>query len=145
MNYESAYDDLINMLCGKELGSGISRTVFVCRLDPTWVVKIDSKNGRDQNNKEWMIWDEVNSKPKLRKWFAPCEYISNSGRILIQKRTEPVRLSDVPKKLPSFLMDQKLENYGMLDGQFVCHDYGSTVLTHGWSSRMRKHDFTPDF
>lgn len=140
------YDDLINLICGEELGDGISRNVFVFYLNPKWVVKIAVDcDSYFQNITEWMIWNELSEWKKMKKWFAPCKFISNSGRILIQQRTEPVRLSDIPEKIPYFFTDQKLDNYGMINGQFVCHDYGTIPMTKSWNNRMKKHNFTPNF
>lgn len=142
---EAKYDNLLVMLCGKRLGYGISRNVFVYTPDPTKVIKIEYEEGKYQNVIEHMIWDEIQHHKILHKWFAPVHHISESGRILIQSRTEPVRVEDIPKKVPHFLTDHKLENFGMLNGQLVCHDYGTTILTTGWTTRLKKHDFNKEF
>jgi len=138
-------DDLIDLLCGEELGSGISRTVFVCKLNPKWVVKIESDTDRHQNLREWMIWEEIQYWKKMSDWFAPCIFISDSGKYLIQQRTDPIRQSDVPDKIPVFFTDQKLDNFGFIKGQFVCHDYGIIPITINWNTRMKKNNFSPNF
>lgn len=146
MIYEAKYDELIDLLCGEQIGEGMSRAVFECRLNPKWVVKIEGdKNNNFQNVMEYKVWQDTESYKEGAKWLAPCIRISSLGSILIQERTEPVRYSDVPEKIPHFLTDQKLSNYGMLNGKFVCHDYGSFILTNGISKKMKKSEFSKDF
>ena len=72
------YEDLIMLLCHQKLGNGISRNVFVYRLDPTLVIKHEYGAGF-QNALEWEIWSAVRDDKKLSKWFAPCVSISGMG------------------------------------------------------------------
>ena len=142
MSIEDKYENALGVLCGEKLGFGMDRDVYVCRLDEDYVVKVERDNSSyDQNIIEYRIWTDLQGKPDLQKYFAPCKYLSGNGKILIQKRTEPIRMSDIPDKLPMFLNDMKLENYGILDGKFVCHDYGYIDLTVGWTKRLKKTDF----
>lgn len=57
------------------------------------------------------------------------------------EKTELIRNADLPKKVPYFFTDQKLENYGFINGHLVCHDYGTILMTKGWSLRLAKHSF----
>lgn len=41
--------------------------------------------------------------------------------------------------MPSFFSDLKYQNFGVLDGHLVAHDYGySNILSQGLTKRMRK-------
>jgi hypothetical protein len=125
-------------MCGRHLGAGIGRRVFEYALNPdTHVVKFEDCNGsRFQNVLEWETWQRVKG-TRHERWFAPCVWISQSGGILIMRRTtRPVQF---PAKMPAYLCDFKRDNYGLLDGKFVCHDYGTNLLIeNGLTSRMRK-------
>jgi hypothetical protein len=120
------------VLLGERLGIGSARKVYQCRIDPGLVVKIE-KGGRSfQNVNEWEAWSFLGK--KHCHWLAPCLHISSCGAILIQKRAEPIRKGDLPKRIPSFLRDIKLENFGMIDGRLVCIDYGTLPHAIGDSS-----------
>lgn len=132
------FEDGFDLLCGKQIGSGISRNVFECRLDPTLVVKVQRDDTRAplENMMEFEVWQSV-MMTEHAKWFAPVELLSTTGRILLQKRTMPSR--DLPKKVPAFFTDLKPSNWGILDGQPVCHDYALNLLMElGLSNKMRK-------
>lgn len=123
---KKCFEDAFNMLCGRLMSSGSTRHVYEFALDPDrYVVKVENENPRHayQNVIESMVWDLARDK-NVEKWFAPVKLLSPEGRVLIQRRTTPARDSELPNKLPGFLSDFKPENYGMLDGKFVCHDYG---------------------
>lgn len=129
--------EFIGSAIGKQLGSGIGRRVFENQFDEKAVIKIEDCNGsRFQNVLEWETWQHVKD-TKLRRWFAPCLWISHSGSVLIMRKTTPA--SKFPQRLPVFLGDTKRGNYGLLDGRFVCHDYGTNLaITTGLVERERK-------
>lgn len=131
--------DFFNLMAGKWLGGGIGRGVYVLGTDPSMVVKIETASHSFQNVAEWAIWDVVNAaKPLVRKWFAPCHYISPCGMILIQARTRPMDKSQFPKRMPAYFTDLKYQNFGMLDGHIVAHDYGYSRFIHmGLNASMR--------
>lgn len=130
--------ELACLTCGEYLGGGIARKVFAHAFDPTLVIKFEQDGGSFQNVMEWQAWNRVKH-TKIAKWFAPCVGISATGAVLIQRRTTIAGMSEYPDKLPSFLTDIKTSNYGMLDGRFVAHDYGFTLLMeNGMAERMRK-------
>lgn len=103
----------------------MARKVYVLRLNPEYVIKIESGRQSFQNVAEWEYWSWVKD-TKIEKWFAPCELISTCGSMLVQRRVTPLRPNELPKRLPAFLdCDLKIENFGLIDGKFVCCDYGT--------------------
>jgi len=134
-------NDLARLVCGKFLSSGISRVVYEYTLDPTKVVKIETSAGFFQNVLEWEVWQNVRD-TRWAKWFAPVHYISDNGSVLIQSRTVPAQKRDIPKQLPDFFTDLKLENFGLLDGRFVAHDYGFNLLLFNGLTRGRMKSFS---
>lgn len=137
-----AFEDAFNILCGEQLGSGIHREVFECRIRPDLVVKVetDSTWRNFANVREHQFWADNEHAPAVAKWLAPCEYLSPDGRISLQRRAEPVRPSDVlPTKIPAFLTDLKRENFGWLDGRLVAVDYALTITAA--STRLKNSDW----
>lgn len=146
-----AQRDIVRMLCGDLLGYGVGRRVFLCALDETRVVKIESDARSFQNVAEWQLWDALRG-TKYEQYLAPCYDISPGGCALIQARVQKLPTlaalkaagADLQKlremKLPEFLTDLKTENYGWYKGRVVCMDYGSHLATnHGaFGSKMRK-------
>ena len=141
MNYDNIIlRDSFDLLCGRKLGSGVYRDVFECAIDDKYVVKVEPA-GRMKgiNILEWHNWETNRYAEAFSKWLAPCKLISPNGRVLIMRKTEPLRVADLPTLLPEFLMDIKPENAGMLEGRLVFHDYpylNSTLL-----KRMHKVDW----
>lgn len=130
--------DFFGLFLGEEIGRGMSREVYAHALDPDLVLKIENEAGQFQNVFEWETWLRVRD-TEHAKWFVPCEEISPSGCILIQRRTHPIRLDELPEKVPAFMTDLKPSNWGLLDGQPVCHDYGRHLLMEfGMGKRMVK-------
>lgn len=122
--------DLKGLMVGNSLGMGASREVFVCAMNEEFVVKFEYKAKSFSNALEWEVWQHVKD-TAWAKWFAPCICISNSGNFLVQRRTTPVAMKDMPKEIPSIFTDLKVQNWGRLDGKIVCHDYGlMTRLVH---------------
>jgi len=137
---EEVYYDTFNLLCGKQLGEGIHRKVFECKLRPELVVKVESSERRYfANVLEQRFWNDNQEYKPIAKWLAPCEYLSPDGRLLLQRRAEPARVKELPDKMPSFLTDLKVSNFGWLDGRLVCLDYAMTIPNP--SARLRKADW----
>jgi hypothetical protein len=134
----SLFAEAFNLLCGKELGQGIHRQVFLCRIDPSLVVKVeyDTDFFVGANASEWRWWDELQYAPAYARWLAPCKWISPNGRIMLQKRTTHIPSDRIPKLFPDWLIDTKWENFGMLDGKIVAHDY--PTINSSLSKRLRK-------
>lgn len=139
MSDEVIHLDAFNLLCGKLLGEGIHRKVFECKLRADLVVKVEYNTAyRDfANVKEMAFWCDNQYYKPVAKWLAPCEFLSPDGRLLLQRRADPVPLSyKLPDKVPSFLTDLKRENFGMLDGALVCLDYSMAINSP--SARLKK-------
>lgn len=147
---EELFREAFNLLCGVKLGDGMSRDVYACTLLPGYVVKVERRCETWQNILEWQTWQMVKEAPASR-WFAACRYISPDGRLLIQERTRPVMLHELPERIPVWFTDAKIQNWGAArtnpDGKgrphCVCHDYGtSLVLQEGTiTKRLKKADW----
>ncbi|WP_148716487.1 hypothetical protein [Chitinolyticbacter meiyuanensis] len=130
------HKELFWLMCKEKLGQGIGRMAFSTDVLPNSVIKVEEGAGSFQNIVEWETWKRVEH-TEYAKWFAPCEWISPSGSVLIMRRTKQVR--SYPKEMPVFLADFKRANYGMIGRQIVCHDYGTNMLfERGMSKRMQK-------
>ncbi len=131
--------DLLRLVCGEEIGNGIARTVYGCRLREDLVVKIETAGTSFQNIMEWEFWNTWSYDKDVSRWLAPCEMISPCGAILLQHRTSPIPPEKFPSKMPKFLTDMKKSNYGLLKGKVVCHDYGMVV--NNVTTTQRKADW----
>lgn len=132
--------DLLSVLLAKPIGRGAARVVFETYLDPKIVVKVENQMQSFQNPIEWERWNMVVGTPAA-KWFAPCVRISPCGTVLIQKKAIPAQPHQYPKKVPAFFTDLKRTNFGIIDGKFVCVDYGSLGGEGLYSTKMRKADW----
>jgi hypothetical protein len=126
-------DDLLTIACGKQLGSGVSRAVY--EFNDDCVVKVEYDATRQgsllQNAREMLVWREFSEYKVMKKWLAPCRYISRSGHWLIQEKTTPVTIDELRReapRVPACFTDLKVANWGRLKGRIVCHDYGSLLL-----------------
>jgi hypothetical protein len=135
---EFIHKEAFDLLATELIGRGASRNVFSCALRRDCVVKVEDGAKSFQNIVEWQTWMEVKETPQA-KWFAPCVEISPCGSLLVMRRTEPVPKGQLPRRVPAFFTDLKHANFGLLDGRFVCHDYGVNNLTaHGLLAGMAK-------
>lgn len=116
-------DEFYVFMKGKLLGEGMTRAVYDHPSQSNLVIKVENSSGYFQNVLEWETWLKFKD-TKVSKWLAPCHSISYSGTFLIMEKTKPIPLRLVPKKLPFFLDDIKLDNLGIYKGRVVCHDYG---------------------
>lgn len=116
-----------SVMLGDMIGEGATRKVYVCRLNPDYVVKVESRGDAFQNMEEWKAWHWAQGTSKAR-WLAPCHVISPCGLLLVQERVTAMRVGERPKKIPDWLCDLKPENFGHLKGRIVCADYG-TILS----------------
>ena len=113
------------VVLGKHLGSGAFRDVYECRLDDSIVIKIAKDHeGAFHNAKEWEYYWDISGIKGVGKWLCPVVMISNDNRILVMKRAYPVRKSEMPKSIPKFCTDIKIDNFGLYDGRVVMVDYG---------------------
>lgn len=116
--------DFADFFLGDLIGHGDSRSVYNFRLNSKMVVKID-RSGQFNNVSEWDIWHNVKDKPELAKFLAPCVHISSCGKVMIQAKTKPVTLEQLPEMVPAFFADRKLGNWGRIGKHVVCHDYAN--------------------
>jgi hypothetical protein len=128
-----------NALFADELiAKGSARVVWSSKAIPDCVIKIEDVAQSFQNVNEWELWNDVKDTPDVAKWLAPCRWISPDGSILLMERTTVPSKRRYPDRLPKFLTDTKFQNYGLMKGRFVCHDYGSHVAnTFGATTTMR--------
>lgn len=132
------------MIFGRKISNGSSRDVYEYLPDPTKVIKIEMDAGSFQNIIEATIWREL-AETKFAKYFAPVRYLSDNGLYLVQDRCDVINdKRRMPEKLPHFMTDRKMQNYGLLDGGIVCFDYGTMVLTQGFTERMTKANWWGD-
>jgi hypothetical protein len=126
---DETFADAFNLLCGDKIGEGIHRTVYECALMPGWVVKVENVFNRYFANVfESKFWADHEHAVQIAQWLAPCGNMSPDGRLLLQKRVDPVPLNyELPEKMPAFLCDFKPSNYGLLDGRLVCVDYAMII------------------
>lgn len=137
--------DFFELFCGKRLGRGISREVYEHALDPTLVIKFETRGEWFQNIIEYQIWTHMQYAPTVNVWLAPIVHISPCGIVLIQKKTTPPKPGQLPNEVPAWSTDHKASNWGMLRGKPVMHDYGSNLmLEKGATNRLKKADWTWD-
>jgi len=135
--------EFLHFICGPRLGHGISREVFACRIREDCVVKFEPEHGHFANVQEAIAWNLVADDPEVSRWLAPVVAISACGRILLQKRTTKAHPSQYPDRIPSFLTDQKYENFGMYKGRLVSHDYAlNRMASLGDTNRTMKAHWT---
>lgn len=124
------------MLLGYELARGYYRAVYVCVTRPECVVKVELQERKFCNIREWDAWGRVRGTDHER-WFAPCEWISPGGTIMLMRRTMPQ--GEYPDKVPYYFSDIKASNFGFIGKNLVCHDYaGHLMMEYGLTKRMRK-------
>ena len=112
--------------------------MFVCATNTDFVLKFETVDNSWQNIMEWEVFHEAEGTP-AEKWLAPCERISANGKVLMQRRTQPLGWAERPKMMPRFFTDLKLTNFGTIDGHVVAHDYGvNMILRKGLSCQMCK-------
>jgi hypothetical protein len=118
--------DFNNMMLGELLGTGCSREVYVDRMCPSRVVKIEEEG--HQNVTEFLTWGAV-CDTHWNVWFARVWGISANGRILTMERARlPKKRPPMPELVPSFMADARECNMGIVKGRWVFCDYGYTNL-----------------
>jgi len=127
--HSTVAQEFFYLFCGEQIGEGQFRQVYRHGTDPSLVVKFDLTNAGFHNVQEWLLWREAEDCGyDIRHWLAPCCAISQSGSVLIQQRTDSLPRASLPAWVPSVLTDLKPDNWGLLDGRPVCHDYALTLL-----------------
>ena len=133
--------EAFRFILGEKIGEGESRAVYDYAFDKNWVIKVALKFPFD-NVLENDIWHIVKNSEDA-KWFAEVRWISPSGHLLLQRKTNPC--TEIPEKIPDFFTDIKSANFGYIGKQFVCHDYAYSIYrfiglhkTKMVSSKVRK-------
>ena len=131
------FKEAFRLLCGQQIGVGQSRIVYDSPMLRGMVIKVEAGAQNFQNVLEYEAWCRVRG-TEFEKWFAPVEYISPSGLVLVMRKTASIPAEQYPIKMPKFFTDFKRSNYGLLNGQVVCHDYGTSLLfEHGMTKAMK--------
>jgi hypothetical protein len=126
-------DAALCVLVGEKLGSGVFRDVYEINGRPDVVLKLEDRGGEFCNVMEWKLWTDAQG-TEAEKWLAPCTELSGlGGRALVMRRTQPMTEEVwAALEVPAFFNDLKADNWGLLDGRPVCHDYAhSNVLLRG--------------
>lgn len=133
--------DWWELCAGDFLDEGVHRHTYACAFHSGLVIKVEQNKGQFANVKEWDFWQEWQFCHPVANWLAPCVAISPNGKFLLQRKTRPLKMSQLPKELPRFLTDRKLANYGLLGNRVMCHDYAATIKTVRWDlTRARFRD-----
>lgn len=132
--------DFVDLMLGEKIGEGMSRDVYEFSINTDYVVKHETGDAY-QNVIEWTIWQAIKDTP-MKKWFAPCHFISPNGLFLIQERAIPCPKEMYPKRVPACMSDFKYKNFGLIKGKFVCIDYGTMPITnYAITPKMKKADW----
>lgn len=126
-------DGISDILLGKKLGEGHSRSAYVCDIDHTKVIKIaNGFDGISDNCAEYELWCKTAYNgtfyDNLNKWLAPIYSISNCGRFLVMARTYPVSDERLPTVIPALFTDLQRVNIGMYKDKVVFHDYALNLI-----------------
>lgn len=119
--------DLVTTFIGKKIGYGCYRDVYQYNLNDKYVIKLEREN-TDCNTVEYLLWNEIRglcgNLAWVKDWFAPVNWISPNGKILVMEKTIERPNKKKPSKIPKFLWDVKEDNFGWIGNKYVCHDYG---------------------
>lgn len=136
----SLLTDLLDFTFGGNLGTGSARAVYTLKDNEKYCIKLDF-GGHFDNVVEWEIWNNLQKHPEIGKFLCPCISISPGGKFLIQQKTIPVTLDEMPKMIPDCFTDTKIENWGRIGKRIVCHDYANHKFMNGDKHKMVKVDW----
>ena len=128
--------EFVSFMTGDLIGEGMSRKVYNHPTDNTKVIKVEDNERNFQNVMEWEIWNQFKYCKDVAKWLAPCHSISHSGTFLIMEKAVDLPPKKKIEKLPEFLSDHKIENFGMIGRHVVARDYGRSLFT--CETKLRK-------
>ena len=125
---KKSLNQVVRLICGEKIGSGLYRDVYVLKGYPEYVVKVevDPSTGTFANVLEWNNYLMHGPWIFLGPWLAGCVAINETGRVLIQQRIE--HRGPYPGKIPRMFTDLKRANFGYIGERFVCCDYSFLVL-----------------
>ena len=125
---------------GKKLGSGLYRNVYVCKDDPTLVIKILREPPKEKLKKfnvpkrynanlmEWRVWQAVKD-TDVAKYFCPCVRLTPEGHLIMLRCDTNIDISESEfmeiehLKVADARTIHKKSNLGRLDGRLVILDY----------------------
>lgn len=118
-------NQFVKNFCGELLGYGLYRDVYELKLDKRFVVKIerDMSQGMFANATEFRNYVNTKEWTFFSDYLAPCNWISETGQIMIQAKIEFRAKKEYPKMIPAMFTDTKIENFGWIGDKFVCCDY----------------------
>lgn len=128
---QSAY----SLLVGERIGYGHYRTVHELRICDDKVIKF-ARADNDSSNRcnfiEYDLWDQYQYSENTKRWLAQCFEVNRGGNALIQEKLEIIQSKHdhrLPKRIPRFLTDTKVQNWGVdKEGNVKCCDYGTSLL-----------------
>jgi hypothetical protein len=120
---------------GKYLGEGFRRIVYEHKDRPDLVIKFLKKLDDDHKKLEFENWKNLKDTER-GKWLVPCEYLSEDGRFLFQKKVKVLEIEEAPKEVPEWIKilgdwefgGNKSKHWGIYQDRIVLIDYGDKVL-----------------
>jgi hypothetical protein len=130
---------IIEKVCGELIGQGTYREVYELKGNPDFVVKVekDPTKARFANVCEWINWIDNKEWDYLYPWLCPCVDITENGQFLIQHRAKPIKIDQLPEKVPSLFTDLKASNFGWFENRVVIVDYTFFAI-HSPTNKFRK-------
>lgn len=132
------------------IGEGNARAVF--SISDRCILKLSKRYNPSQNNSEIAGWNDK-LRPDERKYFAPVIDYSPNAKWL----TMPMIDTDISKEqhreiVKTIILDLGIDltdfnqgNFGILDGEPICFDYGTGISrvedTSSWNSRQELWEF----
>ena len=135
----NSINKIVKQICGEQIGSGQFRDVYVLKDNPKYVVKIerDPSRGMFINVQEWTNF--INHRyTSIEKWLAPCEFINETGQIMVQRRVVHKARKFYPTTIPYVFTDLKLNNFGWIGKRFVACDYPLFIYNNKKKTRYAK-------
>lgn len=123
---------------GPRLGAGAGRAVFALNGHNKHVLKVERFPGHFHNVQEWLTWEYSEYMQAARPWLAPCVAISPCGVMMVQRRTTPIDTALIPPQVPAWATDLKRQNWGLLEGRPVLHDYATSLVWNALASTATK-------
>lgn len=137
-----SHNAFVTLVKSEPISWGASRVVYPHRWNDKLVVKIEITAKTFQNIHEYELWDQLSYTKIGKRWLAPVYFISPDGKVLVQARCKPAEKSELPKKVPNWLTDLKVTNFGWYKKRIVCHDYGvNLAIAKGTKNRLVKADW----
>jgi len=139
---EMINDSMLQMFTTHKLGSGSTRSVYQLRENKNRVMKVCDEINADANVIEWNIWCDFCKTKEGKRWLAKCYYTTDNRRVMIQEKLTVITDKNdprLPKKIPRFLTDTKVTNWGVdKKGRVKCLDYGLVLVAQKNPWKLKK-------